>query len=778
MNNIDKIFDSIGTRTLFKNKEVLQANYSPEEIPYRDKQIEQVASILAPALIGQKTSNLFIYGKTGCISGDSLVYTNNGWKKIKSVDSLKDIVLTFNKNAKKYEWSNFIFLKFENKDKLLKIILDNGYELIVTKDHPLLNAQMSWKKAEELKLNEDIVISYEMPNLNKKEITLPLARLLGFTISDGSLNKRQRRVLHHRGGWYNSNKQRYGYFSEDIELLSLVQHDLRQLFKCTPQIIQPNARCTHVNVISQQVCGTLNNLGVPFGSKSSIVEVPPIILESSSIIQREFLKSLFSGDGTVSQQTYQIEYYSNSKKLLQQLSLLLHQEGIICKIRKKIARCNGKLFDSYRLYINGQENLVKFYNKIGFYSTMKQQKLKALLGKYVKNISGYNESYATSKIIGIEEVFEEYVYDLTVPKNHCFIANGIISHNTGKTLTMRHVQRELEKRVENSKSGNLSIIYINCKYKKVADTEYRILAELIERLGGTIPETGLPTNLVYTKFLNMIENSKSKIHLLILDEVDQLVKKISDDFLYNLTRLNSELSKKQIGIIGISNDLRFLENIDPRVKSSLSEEEIVFPPYDAIQLKEILQKRAKQAFKENVVDLGAISKCSAFAAREHGDARRALDLLRVAGEIAERAGDKKIITKHIDLANEQIERDKILDVIKTEPKQFQAVLQALINLEESKDKLKAQKNLVDGEGGKIFTGDVYNVYQAICRGINMEVLTQRRVGDIISEFDMLGLINAQVISKGRYGRTKEIKLLIPNNILNKAKDILRESLGI
>lgn len=349
---------------------------------------------------------------------------------------------------------------------------------------------------------------------------------------------------------------------------------------------------------------------------------------------------------------------------------------------------------------------------------------------------------------------------------------------SGKTLTVDYVRKELEKRVETSKSAAVNIIYLNCKYKKVADTEYRLLAELIERLGEKIPETGLPTNMVYNKFVNMIENSKYKIHILILDEVDQLVKKISDDFLYNLTRLNSELAKKQLGIVGISNDLRFLENLDPRVKSSLSEEEIVFPPYDAVQLKDILNKRSEQAFKTGVVDMGAISKCAAFAAREHGDARRALDLLRVAGEIAERAGDKKITTKHIDMANDQIERDKILDVVKTEPKQFQAVLQALINLEETKDRLKSQKNLVEDGTSKIFTGDVYNVYQAICKEIGMEVLTQRRVGDIISEFDMLGLINAQVVSKGRYGRTKEIKLLIPAGILEKTKDILKESLGI
>jgi len=347
---------------------------------------------------------------------------------------------------------------------------------------------------------------------------------------------------------------------------------------------------------------------------------------------------------------------------------------------------------------------------------------------------------------------------------------------TGKTLTVQYVKGELLKRAK--EEFPLRIEYINCKLKKVADTEYRMLAELIKQLGGEVPATGLPTDQVYSKFLNILQNSKEKLLILILDEVDQLVKKISDNFLYNLTRLNSELTKTQIIIVGISNDLRFLESLDPRVRSSLSEEEIVFPPYNALQLQEILNKRANEAFKESVIDPAALSKCAAFAAREHGDARRALDLLRVAGEIAERGGDNKITTKHIDEANNKIERDKILDVVETEPKQFKAVLQAIIDLEEGRNEAVKQKQLFDDETGKIFTGDVYNVYQDLCKRINMEILTQRRVGDILSEFDMLGIINAKVISKGRYGRTKEIKLAIPQTITEKIKNILRDSLGI
>ncbi len=334
---------------------------------------------------------------------------------------------------------------------------------------------------------------------------------------------------------------------------------------------------------------------------------------------------------------------------------------------------------------------------------------------------------------------------------------------TGKTLSIQHITKELLKRSKDSKI--LRIEYLNCKLKKVADTEYRILAELIKKLGGSVPMTGLPTDQVYRRFVEILEKSQEKLLILILDEIDQAVKKISDGFLYNLTRLNSELSNTQIILIGISNDLRFLDIIDQRVRSSLSEEEIVFPPYNALQLQDILKKRSEQAFKKNVVSEGVIAKCSAFAAREHGDARRALDLLRVAGEIAERESNAKIQIKHIDMANNKIEREKILDIIETEPKQFQLVLFSIINL-------------IEKSNSDIFTGEIYNYYQDLCNKVHINSLTQRRVSDIIAEFDMLGIINARVISKGRQGRTRKIKLAIPKNILEKSKEILKTSIGL
>ena len=321
---------------------------------------------------------------------------------------------------------------------------------------------------------------------------------------------------------------------------------------------------------------------------------------------------------------------------------------------------------------------------------------------------------------------------------------------TGKTLSVQHVVNNL-KSIAKSKDIPLKIVYINCKLKKIADTEYRLIAFLAREFGKKdIPVTGLPTDEIYRLFLESIDRGPKSV-ILILDEIDQLVKKAGDEILYNLTRINTELKNTHIAFIGISNDLRFANDIDPRVRSSLAEEDINFPSYNALQLQDILHERSKEAFKDKAISEGVIAKCAAYAAREHGDARRALDLLRVAGELAERKGQMTLEISHIDTAEAKIENDLVVEVISTLPKQSQITLLSIFDLYE--------KNT----NKKFFTGDVYEVYQESCKKCGLKPLTQRRLSDLIAELDMLGIINAKVISKGRYGRTKEIGLAMPQS---------------
>ncbi|MCP8312251.1 MAG: orc1/cdc6 family replication initiation protein [Candidatus Methylarchaceae archaeon HK02M1] len=327
---------------------------------------------------------------------------------------------------------------------------------------------------------------------------------------------------------------------------------------------------------------------------------------------------------------------------------------------------------------------------------------------------------------------------------------------TGKTAVAKYVLQRLE---EKALTPNLKIkfAYTNTR---VAGTEYRVLFDMAQSIGLSVPFTGLALNEVFRRITSEIESSTLTV-ILVIDEIDFLIKKYSDDLLYELTRVNEQLPKGYVAIIGISNDLNFKEFLNPRVLSSLSEEEIIFSPYTAEELRAILSDRAKIAFFDNIVTEASINLCAALAGSEHGDARRALDLLRVSGEVAERECATKVEERHVRIAVQKIEQDRIVEVLKSLPLHAKLLLWTITSSE-----------------GVHSTGEVYEYYSKLCQKINVDELTPRRVTMLISELDLLGLIVAKIISKGRYGRTKQINPLIQLQLVREvfSEDLIMNSI--
>jgi cell division control protein 6 len=320
---------------------------------------------------------------------------------------------------------------------------------------------------------------------------------------------------------------------------------------------------------------------------------------------------------------------------------------------------------------------------------------------------------------------------------------------TGKTAVTLYVLRRLVAKARDL-GVNVQYAYVNTRQR---DTPYRVLADIASAIGLRVPFTGLSTAEVYSRIVRALSR-QSGVLIVVLDEIDWLVRRRGDDLLYKLTRIGYELPREamKVSIVGITNDIRFVEMLDARVRSSLGEEELVFPPYNAHQLRDILWERAREAFHPGAVDDSVISYCAALAAREHGDARRALDLLRVAGEIAEREGASRVTVEHVKAAWMQIERDRVYEVVSTLPLHARLTLLAIV-----------AKTL---EGGTTTTGEVYEAYTELASKIGVERVTQRRVSDIINELDMLGLIAAKVVSRGRYGKTRLISLSVdPDTVL-------------
>jgi len=322
---------------------------------------------------------------------------------------------------------------------------------------------------------------------------------------------------------------------------------------------------------------------------------------------------------------------------------------------------------------------------------------------------------------------------------------------TGKTLVVKKVLSKIQERVEKS-NFPIKLVYTNSKNET---TLYGLLVSIGRQLGlneKELPTTGLAISEVFKRLLNRISTEKLNA-IFVIDEIDylaQLVVKTGKDILYQLTRANEQLEVGSLTMVGISNDLTFKEKLDPRVISSLGEEEIVFTNYNVEQIKKILEERIKESFIEDVVEEPALNLCAALAGGEHGDARRAIDLLRVAGELAERQQSDKVTIEHVREASLKIEENKEEASLKSYPLHEKLVLIAIMKANGSS------------------TGEIYSSYKNLCKTVGKDGLTQRRVTQMLSEIELSGIISGRLIYQGTHGRTKKYKLTVSSEMIKKS----------
>jgi len=316
---------------------------------------------------------------------------------------------------------------------------------------------------------------------------------------------------------------------------------------------------------------------------------------------------------------------------------------------------------------------------------------------------------------------------------------------TGKTAASKFAREQL---IEAANNEN---IFVKIEYIRCTDftTEYQVIAQLCNRLGRNVPNRGWTKAEVVKAFRDLFRTNAfgRKLHLIvILDEIDILLGKDGDGILYTLTRTDN------VAVLSISNYLDFKNLISPRVTSSLNDKEIIFPPYGAGQLSDILTERALLSFHDDILDDDVIPLCSAMAAKEEGDARYALDLLKNAGELAFDENSEKVTSEHVIRAKDRIEHNKITEIISTLPLQQQRVLEAIL--------------LLTKKGDEITSGILYEEYTELSK---KDAVTYRRIFDFINELELLGIISTNTISRGRgRGRTNIIKLQCDEQLLETA----------
>ena len=321
---------------------------------------------------------------------------------------------------------------------------------------------------------------------------------------------------------------------------------------------------------------------------------------------------------------------------------------------------------------------------------------------------------------------------------------------TGKTSTTRYVVKMLTEATR----GSVMVSYINCQ---IYDSQYSILITLVNFFSRSeeehIPLSGWPMDRIYAELVRRMQES-GKFLLIILDEIDKLVAKGGSDSLYVILKLADDTSAPCSSIIGITNNTSFTESLDARVRSRLNQESLLFPPYDANELKDILAYRTNGLLKEGVLEESAMNLCAAIGAREHGDARKALDLLRIAIDISVRDSKEKVTEVEVISARDRLEVDILRESIRSLPLHSKILLLSCVVTQEMGQR-------------PTLTGEIFENYCNICAELGYQSLSSRRIGDMLSDLDDTGLISSKIQSMGRYGRSRLIQLAENGELLKK-----------
>jgi cell division control protein 6 len=326
---------------------------------------------------------------------------------------------------------------------------------------------------------------------------------------------------------------------------------------------------------------------------------------------------------------------------------------------------------------------------------------------------------------------------------------------TGKTSTAKHVMDELCSFAE-KKSLKVKHVYVNCR---THNKKYKVLLKSLREIYPSEPDKafqGYSAAYLYEKLVSFVRDTQTHL-IMVLDELDKV--RDLDDLIYSVTRSNDEIQVGGITVIGISNNLLFKDALDPRTKSSLCQQEMIFPPYNAEQLRTILEQRVQEAFAPQAVDSGAISLAAAIAAQESGDARTAIKLLLRAGELADDEKTTQVTDQHVKNARKSVEQEIILEHITVLPEHEKLVLYTIAALTLNRKPLQR----LSGEKveGVLYSGEVYEEYERTAKKFKFnDPVSARWYREYINQLEMYGLIVTTASGPGVKGQTRFIKLKV------------------
>ncbi|AXG11944.1 cell division control protein Cdc6 [Halorubrum sp. 48-1-W] len=319
---------------------------------------------------------------------------------------------------------------------------------------------------------------------------------------------------------------------------------------------------------------------------------------------------------------------------------------------------------------------------------------------------------------------------------------------TGKTLVARHVCERLEATTEGT-DGSIVTAYVNPDPISTYTSTFRKIAEQVNAKANDpvdVPSLGLSAEHYRDKKLwPIVEREFPGGLVVIIDEIDKHGE--INEILYTLSRAKSKDDVNfPVVTIGISNDIEFKGDIDSRAQSTLQPKHWTFTPYEEDQLVSILDNR-RDAFYQKVLEDDVISKVAELAADEHGDARRAVRLLRNAGEVADEEGGEIVTADHVSEADELVEVELFMEMVKGTPLSGKLLLFALTRLD---------RNNPEKEWFR--TSEIHQVYETVAKDVRVEPKGYNRALELLNKHVTTGVLESKKKEGGDDGKFRSYSL--------------------
>jgi cell division control protein 6 len=302
---------------------------------------------------------------------------------------------------------------------------------------------------------------------------------------------------------------------------------------------------------------------------------------------------------------------------------------------------------------------------------------------------------------------------------------------TGKSLVTRCVSRQAQEEAR-SHDTDFRFSYVDCSdYQSDAKASRKMARQLADSLDAekNIPRVGIGAADYRDITWELLGEHDVDVFVVVLDEIDKLD---DDELLRSLTRAReSGKADAHIGAICVSNKIEYRDRLNERLDSSLQDNELVFDPYDANQIRAILENRM-DAFVDGALEEGVVPKVAALAAQEHGDARKAVDTLYEAGRIAEKNGASTVTEDHVDDAVQQAEINRFKQLVSGTTPHVKHILRTLALL------------TTDNPGQEWFsTREVYDAYAKLVAAEEGTPLSEDRVYRLLKEQSFLGVTESE-----------------------------------